>query len=440
MKDRLDDVLSFLNNLPKVDVKPGLYRVERLLDSLGNPQQSYRSIHIGGSNGKGSVLAILSGGIRDSYRVGEFVSPPLTDFSDRIKVDGLNIDKKSIITGVNKLREPIKKLRDEGNEPTLFEVATALASWYFDDKGVEIALMEVGLGGRYDATKPIGKQLMSIVTSVDLEHQEILGDTLEDIAGEIAGIATPNSPLVLGPVEDFPMTIFMDECDAVSCRIKRSSKLTQVNLRDFNWKHSRFAVEKSKISELESETVELGLLGTFQEFNLTTALTALGELKERELTFSSKNLLTNLRNLDWPGRFQLVRENPHLVLDGAHNLAAVELLTKEIARYGLLLPENSRTTVVFSSLADKPAKEMLAQLSGSVDNFIITRLESPRGAKLPRLREMAEDLSLNYELEKSPQEAFDRALNKARSSDLIVFSGSLYLVREAFTHGFASKN
>ncbi len=437
MIDSLDDALTYIKGLPKVDVKPGLSRVERMLVALGSPHRSYHSVHIGGSNGKGSVLALLRSVLSDSLRIGEYVSPPLIGFAGRIKVDGEMIPDEAVVRGIKKLRGTIEGLKGEGNGPTLFEVATGLASWYFAERGVDLVLMEVGLGGRYDATRPIGESVTSVVTSVDLEHRDILGDTVEEIAGEIAGIGTEGAPFVLGPSEGIPLAIFESECEDKGCEIVLTDEVTDVELRDFNWERSRFEINRSNIEGLVGETVELGLLGTYQERNLATALTALGELAGEGYPLTVPGVKKGLREVSWEGRFQLLRREPWLVVDGAHNPAAVSLLAKEIKRYGLLLSEDHRTTVVFSALKDKPVGEMLETLSPVTDRFIITEIDNPRAERLKKLGEAAERLSLDYQLEPSPKEAIELAINRSKRSGLILVTGSLYLVREAFIHGFA---
>ncbi|MBS3812485.1 bifunctional folylpolyglutamate synthase/dihydrofolate synthase [Candidatus Bipolaricaulota bacterium] len=437
MIDSLDEALTYIKGLPKVDVKPGLSRVKRMLDSLGSPHREYRSVHIGGSNGKGSVLALLQGVLSPSLRLGEYVSPPLIGFAGRIKVDGKEIPDDSIVRGIKKLRKPIEELIEEGNGPTLFEAATALASWHFAESGVDLALMETGLGGRYDATRPVGNSVLSVVTSVDLEHTDILGDTIEEIATEIAGIATGNAPLVLGPSKNAPLEIFAGECERTGCEVVPGDEVTDLKLRDFNWERSRFEVRKSNIAGLTGETVELGLLGTYQERNLTTALTALGELSTRGYSLPISQVKHGLRGVSWEGRFQLLQQEPFLIVDGAHNPAAAAYLAEEIKRYGLLLPEDHRTTVVFSALKDKPVPEMLETLSRVTERFVITELDNPRAESLKDLGEAAETLSLNYKLEPSPKKAIELAIEESERSDLICITGSLYLVREAFVHGFS---
>ncbi|MCF7890993.1 bifunctional folylpolyglutamate synthase/dihydrofolate synthase [Candidatus Bipolaricaulota bacterium] len=426
-----EKAFELLHSLPKYDVQPGLERIEYLLDKLENPDRNYRSIHVAGSNGKGSVVAMLSGVTGQNYRVGEFLSPPLRGFSDRIIVDGNPIDKASIIEGLGELAEPIRRLRERDNEPSFFEASTALAAWYFDREKVDLALLEAGLGGRYDATNPVGEPVLSAVTSVDLEHQNILGDSIEEIARELAGIAKKNRPLVVGPSKNLPERIFREECRDKGCKLVRAEEKTEVRIRDFDWHGSRFEVQKAPIRGLESETLETGLAGTYQERNLRTALTILGEFLDTEFSPEPGQIKTGLKNADWPGRFQLLEENPHLLVDGAHNEAAASLLAEELKRYLPLRPREARIKLVFSGLKDKDIKGMLSALNPVVDEIYLTELDLPRAVPLVALERWANQIGLSYNAVRSPAKAIRIAKKDAKMEDLICVTGSLYLVREA---------
>lgn len=429
-KDRVE-ALSLLESLPKYEVKPGLSRIEYLLESIGNPEENFASIHIGGSNGKGSVLALLSGVLGSRFRVGEFVSPPLVDFSDRIRVNGENIDDSSLIEGISTLAGPLEDLRGRGDPPSLFEAATALSARYFAEQGIDLALMEAGLGGRYDATNPIGRPLLTTVTSVDLEHQNLLGKTIEEIAGELAGLAKSGKPLVIGPAGEVPEEVFRAECREKNCKLIFAGEETSLNLLNFDWESSIFEVEKTPIEALTGKELEIGLPGTFQEQNLVTALSVLAELEDTEFSMTPDYITSGLKKSEWLGRFQLLEENPHLLVDGAHNEAASAALAEELKSYGRLRPDNCTTSLVFSALKDKDVKGMLSDLAPVVDRIYLTELDHRRAAPLRALETWANQLGLSYTLVSEPREAFKIVKEEAKEEDLICVTGSLYLVREA---------
>ena len=422
--------LGLLDELPRYDVKPGLERIDYLLKRLGRPDRDFRSVHIGGSNGKGSVVALLAGVLGRDHRVGEFVSPPLVDFSDRIKVAGEKVDSDSIAAGLEKLEEPVVELRSQGDEPSLFEAVTALAAWYFSREKVDLALLETGLGGKYDATNPVGQALVSVVTSVDLEHENLLGSSLEEIAAELVGLGKPEKPLVVGPT-DFPRQVFEEGRREIGFELVQTETRTEVEIMDFDWESTRFRVRNSPFAELENDTLELGLLGTYQKRNLRTALTVLGELEKAGMAIEADEVRKGIRDAKWPGRFQLVENDPHLLLDGAHNRAATELLAREIERYGLLRPQSCRVRLVFSSLKDKNARGMLDSLSTVVDEIYLTELAGPRAAPLKALTTWSNQLGLDFSAISSPGDAIRIARDEAKRDDLICVTGSLYLVREA---------
>lgn len=431
-----EKAFELLDRLPKYDVKPGLERIEFLLEKLGNPDKNFRAIHIAGSNGKGSVAAMLFGVLSQNHRVGEFLSPPLRGFSDRILVDSTRIDRTSLVEGASRLEKPIRELRQKGNEPSFFEAATALAAWYFSREEVDLALLEAGLGGRYDATNPLGQHLLSVITSVDLEHQNILGESIEEIARELAGIAKPNRPLIIGPIEDRHEAVFDQECLEKDCSPIYSGEETAVSLGDFSWNGSLFEVNRSNIPELEGKTLELGLAGTYQEKNLTTALTVLGSLKDPEFSSDPEGIRTGLKRARWPGRFQLLEKNPHLIVDGAHNEPAARLLADELRQYLPLRPEGAKTRLVFSGLKDKDIKGMLSALKPVVDEVYLTELDLPRAAPLKGLEKWADQIGLGYRGIHSPKKAIKIAKEGAKPEDLICITGSLYLVREAMGNEF----
>ncbi|MEF8725880.1 MAG: cyanophycin synthetase [Candidatus Bipolaricaulota bacterium] len=434
MINNLEEALGLLENLPKYEVKPGLERIKFLLDSLDNPNEAFHSIHIAGSNGKGSVLALLSGVLSQEYRVGEFISPPLINFSGRIKVDGEEIGNSQILEGVKVLEGQIEELKRRGDPPSLFEAATALATWYFDKEGVDLGLLEVGLGGRYDATNPVGQTLVSTVTSVDLEHQNVLGGTLEEIAGELAGIAKEGRPLIVGPSENVPKDVFNSECRKKDCTLVYAREETELELLDFDWDTSRFKVKRSPITSLRDEIVQIGLPGTYQKRNLTTALTVMGAIGETKFSVNPKEIIEGLKEVKWPGRFQLLGKNPHLLVDGAHNESATAALAKEIESYGSLRPKTHKTVLVFSALKDKNVRGMLSVLDSVVDKIFLTELDHPRATPLKALKNWSDQLDLNYREFPSPAEAVNIAKEEAREKDLICVTGSLYLVREVIVN------
>ncbi len=426
-----DPALSLLESLPKYDVKPGLARIRHLLDGLGNPEEDFNSIHIAGSNGKGSVLALLSSILKRNFRVGEFVSPPLVRFSERIKVDEEEIGESAITEGINALKGPLEELRRRDDPPSLFEATTALAAWYFSEQEVELGLMETGLGGRYDATSPVGNPLLSTVTSVDLEHQFLLGETIAEIAEELSGIAKPGKPLVVNAPAPETRRVFREECREVGCELHFVTEETELELLNYDWYGSSFAVKSSPLDNLEGRSIEIGLPGTYQKRNLATALTAVAALEGTDFYPGTEEVVAGLKDSSWPGRFDLLEENPHFLVDGAHNEAAIEVLGDELKLHQDLRPKDGDLRVVFSALKDKNLEGMLAKLGSIADELYLTELDHQRAFPLKAIKNRAEELDLNAKVVATPGEALKIVRKEAREEDLVCITGSLYLVREA---------
>jgi dihydrofolate synthase/folylpolyglutamate synthase len=436
LNKELDPAFSLLESLPKYDVKPGLSRIRHLLDGLGNPEEDFRTIHIAGSNGKGSVLALLSSILKKNFRVGEFVSPPLVNFSERIKIDGEEIGGSAITEGINYLEGPLEELRRRDDPPSFFEATTALAAWYFSEQGVEVGLMEAGLGGRYDATNPVGDPLVAAVTSVDLEHQYLLGETIEEIAGELSGIAKPGKPLVVNASVPETKRVFREECRETGCDLTFVEEETELKLLDYDWYGSSYGVESCSVDSLRGRKIEIGLPGTYQKRNLATALSTVTALEGTSFYPEAEEIISSLKDASWPGRFQLLEEDPHFLVDGAHNEAAIEVLVDELEIHRDLRPKSGSIRVVFSALKDKNLEGMLSKIGTVADKLYLTELDHRRAFPLRAIKDRAEQLDLNFKVVDSPGEAFKIVRKEAEAEDLIPVTGSLYLVREAIVSEF----
>ena len=268
-------------------VKLGLSNVRRLLSSLGEPQNGLRFIHVAGTNGKGSVCAMIDSVSRSAgMRTGLFTSPHLVRFNERIQIDGIPIDDQALVRGIHHIRSLI----NEERHPTFFEITTALAFDYFRAQNVDLVVLETGLGGRLDATNVV-TPLVSVLTSIDLDHQKWLGQTLTEIAIEKAGIIKPGVPVVSGP--QFPEVRIVLE-------------------RIANERSAPFSYAESPVQDLF-----IGLAGSHQRINAAIAVQA---IRKAGITFNQKALTEGLANVSWPGRFQMINER--IILDGAHNPAA----------------------------------------------------------------------------------------------------------------------
>jgi dihydrofolate synthase / folylpolyglutamate synthase len=368
-----------------IGVKLGLENIRRLLDRLGNPEKELRFIHVVGTNGKGSVCAMIDSILRQAgYRTGLFTSPHLVRFNERIQVNGFPIDDQSVVNGIERVRAQIQ---EEGH-PTFFEITTAVAFDYFRTCKVDIVILETGLGGRLDATNVVNP-LVSVVTSIDLDHQKWLGNSLSEIAFEKAGIIKPGVPVVsCGQLPEVRAVI---------------EKVAKENGSLLEYIYSPI------------EKVPVGLQGSHQRVNAALAVAA---LKGARLMVSQGSVNTGLKNVKWPGRFQEV--NDRIVLDGAHNASASRRLVQTWReRFG-----NERPSIVFGGMRDKDLSLMASELGSVAQQFFLVPVNSVRAASPLAMRDMLPPQAI-FTLCNSVDEAL--ALT-ARMDSRILVTGSLFLV------------
>jgi dihydrofolate synthase / folylpolyglutamate synthase len=386
-KKALDDTLSWLYGTQTRGIKLGLAGIQALAEVLGNPQQSLRFVHIAGTNGKGSVCAMLESICRAAgLKTGLFTSPHLVRYNERIQVNRRSIPNEEVIRGLNEIQALIS---EHDLSPSFFEITMALAFLYFLKSEVDIVVLETGLGGRLDATN-IVMPIVSVLTSIDLDHQRILGDSLAEIAREKAGIIKQGVPVVSAPQY------------AEVCRVFESvaqSRATQIQYAEF-----------------PSPPFRLALVGSRQQLNAAVAVDALAQAN---LAISPQAIATGLASVFWPGRFQHVE--PNLILDGAHNPAASWQLVqtwKECHR-------GTTPTVIFGGLKDKNLSQMLEALSQIASRFFLVPVQNDRSAS-------PSDLKAPGHLPSTVYPNVKTAIDQARTlRDPILVTGSLYLVGEA---------
>ncbi len=386
-KKALDDTLSWLYGTQTRGIKLGLAGIQALADVLGNPQQSLRFVHVAGTNGKGSVCAMLESICRSAgLKTGLFTSPHLVRYNERIQVNRRSIPNEEVIRGINQIQALIS---EHDLSPSFFEITMALAFLYFLKSEVDIVVLETGLGGRLDATN-IVRPIVSVLTSIDLDHQRILGNSLVEIAREKAGIIKQGVPVVSAPQY------------AEVCRVFESvaqSHDTQIQYAEF-----------------PSPPFHLALAGSRQQLNAAVAVDALAQAN---LAISPQAITTGLASVFWPGRFQQVE--PNLILDGAHNPAASWQLVqtwKECHR-------GTTPTVIFGGLKDKNLSQMLEALSQIAGRFFLVPVQNDRSAS-------PSDLKAPNHLPSTVYPNVKTAIDQARTlRDPILVTGSLYLVGEA---------
>lgn len=402
-----------------------LSRVEQLLEMLGNPHRAYPSVHIAGTKGKGSTSAMIASALRAAgYRTALYTSPHLHTFRERIRVGSDLIAKEEVIALVEELRPLIARVPGI----TTFEAITAMAFAYYARKGVEFAVVEVGLGGRLDATNVITPEV-SVITSLSLDHTYLLGDTLPQIAAEKAGIIKPGIPVVTAPQKPEALEVLEEVARS------RNAPLTVVG-RDWTWEdgprslNGQFFAARCLRDEGNkfAGVYYIPLLGRFQLENATTALAALHILRERGFSRLTPDAAREgLRTVEWPGRMEVLNLDPLVVVDCAHNPYSTEVLREALREW---FP-GRKWVVIFGASADKDIAGMLKALQPITDYLIVTRSDHPRAATPVELADLAASVGMGAEITVNIHRAFQRAQAVLRPKDGILVTGSIFLVAEA---------
>jgi dihydrofolate synthase/folylpolyglutamate synthase len=458
--------IQYLYSLEKYGIRLGLRRIKTLLKSLGNPQDRLNLIHVAGTNGKGSTCALIESVlIRAGYKVGLYTSPHLVRFNERIRINGREITDKKVAELVERIRYKSQKSEVRGQQnsklssPTFFEFTTAMAFLYFAEEKVDIAVIEVGLGGRLDATN-VGSPIVSIITNIEKDHEAILGSRMTDIAFEKAGIIKRNGILISAEEKSAMLKVLASECRRKRAAFYRLNK-------DFLIDDS----QKSEVRSLPLQAVSRGqksggrtfsfkgrrrvfkdlktnLLGKHQLQNAACALAALEVLEEDGYDITESAVRKGLKNIFWPGRLEIVSKRPLIVLDCAHNPAGAAVLKRALQREF----NYKRLFLILGIMADKDIKGIISTLAPIADTVILTRPKTERAASLEMLYKEIMDLRItNYELRmkdsnrkskilnrklkimliENVQEACRTAISMSKAGDMLCITGSIFTVGEA---------
>ncbi len=420
-----DEAMAALSGLEVFGILLGLDRVEKLLHELGNPHHRFRSIHVAGTNGKGSTAVYLASVLsKAGYRTGLYTSPHLSRFTERIRIGGEEISPARVAAYTERIFGIIRELGPEF-QPTYFEVTTALAFLFFAEAGVEWAVVEAGLGGRLDATNVIHPD-GAVITNVGLEHTEYLGSSLSEIASEKGGIIKPGVEVVTGESIPVALHVLREICERKGTRLIRvghelSVRSVRLNREDGS-RIFDFTGEERQWSGLT-----LRIPGSHQIVNAATALGVLEGLIRKGVEIPERAVREGLESARWPGRLEILSEDPYLILDGAHNPHAARALRKTLEEDLVF----RRLILVIGILRDKDIPAVLTQLLPLADRLILTRPEYFRGADPRALSGEIRKPGLAVQVADRIPHAIDLARSCYEPGDLILVTGSLYTVGEA---------
>jgi dihydrofolate synthase/folylpolyglutamate synthase len=399
-----------------------LDRVRRLLAELGDPHQHYPSLHIAGTKGKGSVAALMESALRaHGYRTGLYTSPHLVDFRERIQIAGEPVAQAAVISGVERLRQPA------AHQPgiTTYELITALAFLLFAEQEIEVGVFEVGLGGRLDATNVIDP-LVSVITSISFDHTHLLGSTLPEIAGEKGGIIKSETPVVLAPMVPQAADVLRTMAEARRAPVHEVEQMFRVKVVTADLGGQRLQVLARDATDQDPVELYIPLLGEHQAENAATAYLALVTAGLQGLDISLEAIQRGFRNVSWPGRFQVLRQQPVVVLDAAHNRDSAARLRQTVEQMFPGRPVH----LIFGASEDKDIEGMLHELASITDKLTLTQAIHPRAAEPVELKALAADSFGTIEIVVPPRQAVARALAEATADDVILISGSLFVVGE----------
>jgi dihydrofolate synthase / folylpolyglutamate synthase len=427
-KDALDYLYSFVDfSMQKaVTYSPARFKLERmqaLVDSLGNPEQAYPIIHVAGTKGKGSVCILCASALHAAgYKVGLYTSPHLDDYAERIQIDCEFIPHADLAHLVAEIKPHVATIP----ELTTFEITTALAFIYFAKQSVNAAVIEVGLGGRLDATNVVSP-IVCVITSISYDHTLLLGNTLKEIAGEKAGIIKPGIPVVLAPQEE--------EARLVIERIthERSSPLLHVG-QDVMYEEISHSLECQTIrvctpsgNQNTAVLLSIPLLGKHQMVNTATAYAALEIFNQQGVNINQEAIKRGFANAFWPGRFEIVQHTPPVILDCAHNRDSALKLMLTIKEYYPGKP----VVLVFGASEDKDIQGMFIELMPLVKELIAVKSFHPRAIDPDKLVEMAEAFDQPVDCIEHIPEAMEKALQLVGPDGIVLVTGSIFVVAEA---------
>lgn len=416
-----DEALDFLNSTHRFGSRLGLERIRIFMERLGNPQDKLKFVHIAGTNGKGSTSAFISSILTSSgYRTGCFISPYIQRFTERISVSGVEISKEDVVRHTMAIRDEIQAMQSEGCEhPTAFEIYTAMCFLHFAEQSCDIVVLETGLGGALDATNIISNKEVAVITNIGYDHMEQLGDTLEKIAGQKAGIITCQTEVVLYPMEqESVLDVFRKRAQ------KYESRVHEVSAGDICITGS-FLDPSFDFCELRE--LRINLLGEHQYKNAATSVSAVLALRSKGWNVSDEAIRMGLYNAKWPGRMEIIRKkkdlSPMVIVDGAHNLQGVEAMVHGLKSMGA----GDGVTFLVGVMVDKDYENMIKTVAPLAKRFItVTPDVSGRALPSEELRSVTQAYAESIAFD-DVRQALDYAVS---NEELVCCFGSLYLIGE----------
>lgn len=425
------EALTFIHGRPRLKKTPTLARMRELMARLGDPQKTLKIIHITGTNGKGSTSAYVARMLQAcGYKVGLFTSPYIVRYNDRFTINQAPILDVDLAAITGKVAAQVKVMDQLGKSPTEFEITTAIMFIYFAQQNVDYAVVEVGIGGTYDSTNIIDQPVMAVITTVALDHMRILGNTLEAIAEQKAGIIKAQCPVVVGHLPAAALAVVTKRAQQLEAPLSIYGRdfSAQITTPLHTW-GERFTLNPN-LGDVTTWNIQLA--GAYQVTNAAIALQVMRILRQSEVAWSGQDLYTGLQATTWPGRFEKVHDQPVVVLDGAHNQAAMH----EIKKLLVTKFPGRKVHVLVAILADKQPLKVLEELLAIPDiEITVTSFAGPR--PLANLQVIKDHIP-QVHVEPVWQTALQSLFARLGGNDILLVTGSLYFiadVRKKFIHG-----
>ncbi len=419
--DYLFSRLPMFSRIGAAAYKADLTNTIELCNSLDNPHKKLKTVHIAGTNGKGSVSHMLAAILQTAgYKTGLYTSPHLKDFRERIKIDGKMVSEEFVIDFTKKIKPQIERL-----EPSFFEITVAMAFDYFIEQKVDIAIIETGMGGRLDSTNIITPEI-SVITNIGFDHMQFLGDTLEKIAAEKAGIIKQGIPVVIGETLLETKPVFEKTAFEKASPISIASKNRMIS--NFHWENNELVVEVSEVNNVDQKKYHLDLPGIYQLKNVLTVIECCKQLKRKGWNIQEEHVMEGLRHTKkitgLHGRWELIRNSPTVIVDVAHNADGIKQMISQIE-----LIKHKNLHLIFGMVADKDVEQIVEQLP-TYALYYFTKAQIPRAMSETKLKELGNQSGLRGNSFPNVNLALEAAVEKACSDDLIIIFGSIFLASE----------
>ena len=411
------EALTYIHSISWRGSKPGLERISGMMEQLGNVQEDLKFIHIAGTNGKGSVSAMLSSVLTAAgYRTGLFISPYIMRFNERMQVNGMSISDEELAEIIAEVQPVAESMAER---PTEFEIITAAAFLWFARQKCDIVVLETGLGGRLDATNLISKNVCAVITNLGMDHTEYLGNTLGEIAGEKCGILKPGCPVVAYRSAPEAMKVVRARAKELECPVRTADfgkiKALSADLQGQTFQYKQFP------------ELTVHLLGAHQLKNASVALETISVLRKAGWEIPDEAVVQGMDATRWPGRFEVLQDNPLVIVDGAHNPQGVESLIAAVKEY---LP-GQHIVCVTGVLADKDWKPMMDRLKTVVSDFVAVTPDSPRALGNVRLARYLTDREHWVSVADDVEKGLTGALERAKATGgMVLACGSLYMAAD----------